>query len=534
MPVLEIKSWEGGISSFSDRGIRGAFKFASNIDIRKANDTLSCGQALKEEGLFETSHSTSPSVSQSPSLSPSSSSSQSHSPSESVSPSASPSGSASRSASKSLSPSASQSPSSSVSASLSPSAGLNNVYVDLVIAWVKATDGNIYGFGNAGNIYRRYPDGYTRNVYKDPDGAIKGAIEKPSSSGATYLQWATNTSIKQKPLPGSSTWSDVTEIANNLTGAEWHTMKQIGGANYIANGSKLALVGYDDSWTNEALDLIPGNIAKTLVERNGRAVVGTFKAGYPNKGVNAMIDTEVPLAQIGDDGELFFTNFTESMPVRRFPGGGRVNPGGVTNLVDQIEIFDWVFGADSWVDKQTMGNMSLWGVFDGVIAKRGIYTYGRKNKEQPFTLNLEYSLQVDEIGALVVTDDGTILASYQDENDFGVKAVDSTTKAQGLWEGLEFRAPIKRTEQITKFNYVEVFMDALPVGCSVYFYYQKNKSGTWVQAYTADGNQAFTTTNGKKATFRIGEEMDIYEPRVLMIPNGNETPEIYRIRTYFE
>src|SRR3990167_10290910 len=203
MGILEDKYFEGGISPFADRGIRGSFKFGSNIDIRKTVDTLSCGQAMKEEGLFDSSHSQSPSLSQSTSLSPSGSNSPSHSPSESVSPSLSPSGSASRSASKSSSPSGSQSPSNSASSSLSPSAGLNNVYVDLVIAWVKATDGNTYGFGDAGHIYRRYPDGYTRMVYKDPDGAIKGAVEKPSSTGVTYLQWATDVKVKRKLLPGS-------------------------------------------------------------------------------------------------------------------------------------------------------------------------------------------------------------------------------------------------------------------------------------------------------------------------------------------
>ena len=309
-------------------------------------------------------------------------------------------------------------------------------------------------------------------------------------------------------------------------------MKQIGGANYIANGSKLALVGYDNSFTNEALDLIPGNIAKTLLERNGRAVIGSHKAGYPNKGVNAMIDTEVPLSQIGDDGELFFANFTDSMPVKRFPGGGRVNPGGVANEVDQIEIFDWIFGADSWLDKQSMGNMSIWGVFGADSGKNGLYYYGRENKEQPFTMNLEYAMDVDEIGA-VVNVEGITIASYRDGTDFGVRAVDPDVKATGTWEGLEFRAPIKKAEQITKFSHAEVFFDLLPVGCSIYFYYQKNKSGNWIQAYTVDGQQAFTATNGKKATFRIGEEMDIYEPRIIMIPSGNTTPEIFRIRTYF-
>jgi hypothetical protein len=305
--IYELKEWSGGISSFSDRGIRGAFKMGRNLDIRKDVDTLTCGQALIDEGLFDTSHSSSPSISQSGSLSPSSSASASMSFSNSSSASQSPSGSASKSASKSASPSGSTSPSSSVSSSLSPSAGLNNVYVDLVLFWVKATDGNTYGFGDAGNIYRRFADGFTRNVYKVP-GKINGAIEKPSDTRKTYLQFASGTTLYQKELPGASDWSDVTEVADNLTETDWHTMVQVGGANYIANGNWLALCGYDDSWTNEALDLIPGNTIKSLIERSGRAVIGTFKTGYPNKGTNAMIDAEYPLSQIGDDGNIFYTN----------------------------------------------------------------------------------------------------------------------------------------------------------------------------------------------------------------------------------
>ena len=531
--ILEHKSWEGGISSWADRGIRGASKFVKNVDIRKTVDTLSCGQALKEEGEFGASHSQSPSISPSLSLSPSASVSASVSPSSSSSKSLSPSASGSKSASKSQSPSASASPSASVSASPSPSAGLYTVYEDLVIAWVKASDGNTYGFGNGGHIYRRYTDGFTRMVYTDPDGEIKGAVEKPSSSNITYLQWATGTKVMQKPLPGAGDWTDVEIIATNLTGEEWHTMKQVGGANYIANGDKLALVGYDDSWTNEALDIIPGRKIKTIIERDGRVAVGTYPAGYPTKGINGAIDCEQPLVQIGDNGELFYSNFVDTMPVKRFPGGGRVNPGGVCNEVDQIELFSWVYGADSWIDRQTLGNMSIWGVYNADSGKNGLYYYGRRNKDQPFTLTLEHEMDVDEIGA-VCNVEGTTIASYRDGNDYGVKAVDADNKEQGTWESLEFRVPIKKAEEPTIFHYAEVFMDELPAGCSVYFYYQKNKSGTWVQCMTADGLDAFTSAGRKKAVFRINAEMDIYECRIIMNPAGNTTPEIFRVRTYFD
>lgn len=370
-------------------------------------------------------------------------------------------------------------------------------------------------------------------MYTDPDGAIKGAEEKPSSGGTTQLQWATDTKLKQKPLPGVSDWTDVETVAENLTGADWHTMKQVGGANYICNGSKLALSGYDDSWTNDALDLIPGNIAKAIIERNGRAVIGTVREWDINRGVNGMLDTEFPLAQIGNNGELFFNDFTNSMPIRRFPGGGKVNPGGVANVVDQVNIFDWETTALSWIDKQTMGNMSMWGVFNADTGKNGIYYFGREHKDQPFTLNLEYALEVDEIGAIVNVE-GTTLVSYKNGSQYGVKAVDPDNKASGDWQGLEFRSPVKAAETPTVYKHIEVFMDALPSGCSVDFYYQKNKGGSWVQCNVADGSTSFDTVGGKKAVFVIGEEMDIYEPRLVLTPSGNNTPEIFRTRTYFD
>src|SRR3990167_341887 len=111
MQIYEIKKWMGGIGSANDIDIggRGSAKFFSNCDIRKLNDTLSAGQALKEEGEFGVSHSQSPSISASASQSPSSSGSASASDRKSPSKSLSPSASTSKSASKSASPSGSRS-----------------------------------------------------------------------------------------------------------------------------------------------------------------------------------------------------------------------------------------------------------------------------------------------------------------------------------------------------------------------------------------------------------------------------------------
>ena len=361
-------------------------------------------------------------------------------------------------------------------------------------------------------------------MYQDPDGEIKGAEEMPTGNGTTYLGWCTNTKLKKKLIPGLANWNDVITVAQNLQSGVPHTMKQVGGATKIANGSYIALVGYDESYTNEALDLIPGTISNTLVERNGRIIIGT---------ANSAIDSELPLAQIGDDGELIFANMSDTISVTRFPGGGKVNTGGVCNEVKQVSFFEWEETALSWIDKQLVGNLSLWAVYDADAGKGGIYSYGRRYKNHPITLNLEYALDADELGALV-TVEGVTLVSYRDGTDFGVKAVDATTKATGIWEGLDFKAPVKKLINITKWIQHEVFCSPLPAGASIQFWYRMNKSGDFIQAVLADGNTEYRTANGKKAVFNIGAEGEIFEPRLVVTPIGNQTPEIYRQRTYFE
>ena len=260
--------------------------------------------------------------------------------------------------------------------------------------------------------------------------------------------------------------------------------------------------------------------------------MGTAKAANPSRSVNGAIDAEVPLIQVGDDGELYFANGTDSIPFKRFPGGGKVNPGGVANQVDQVNLFEWTEDALSWIDKQEVGNMALFAVYNADEGKGGVYTIGRKYRNHPITMNLEYVLDADELGA-VCDVEGTVLVSYRDGSTFGVKATDHTNKATATYDGLDLKAPIKADEGITTWSKAELYMQPLPAGCSVEFWYQRNKNGGFVRATLADGTTAFSTANGKKATFRITAEAEVFEPRVVLNPFGKTTAEVTRIRIGF-
>ena len=529
MPSYLVDSFNGGFADYEKKGIPGSFKPGSgNLDIRKENrDSLSCKQALVEEGLLNQSRS--PSASASPSLSLSSS------PSLSASASASPTPSPSASTSPSISVSRSPSATTSRSPSLSPSvsSAMTSVFRDLIHWWVKATDGYTYGFGNTGWVYRRDSSAFYQRVNKIP-GAILGAEEWYSQSGKTYLYIATASTLYRKELPGLSNWNDLEVVAQNLTPATWHTMRECGGSLIIANSANLALVGYDESYTNNALDLVPGNVATTIVERNGRTIVGTARKANETRGINAAIDTEVPLAQVGENGELFFADMVNGVPVRRFPGGGKVNPGGVCNEVEQVNFFEWEQNALSWIDKHAVGNMSLWAVFDTDEGYTGVYSYGRYNKNKPFVLNLDYQIDADELGAITVVDDGTMLVSYKDGSDYGVLASDPNNKAIGTYVGLDFRAPNKKPSQITHWKHAEIFCDPLPNGSSIEFWYRVDKTGAWEQARTADNDTNFDTVNAQRCVFLINAEGKVFEHKVLLRPYGNNDPEVHWIETFFD
>lgn len=480
-----LKDFSGGFSDFEDRGIAGSFKLGINLDIRKAINSLSCNQDLIQEG--------------------------------------------------------------------------GDVVVGLIRWWVPCTDGNTYGFDGSGNIYKRTSGGTYTKVYTDPDGAITGAAEWFCSNGKTYIFWATATKLHCKEIPGNATWSvdkDASVVVGsntytypktNLTTATWHTMAQAVGSLLIANYDYIGYVGWDGSYNQLGLNIFKKNYVKALIERGSYVIAGCPKVdnspesniiawdtdaySYNDKknlvggAINAMIDTDIPLLQVGTKGGIYYGDMQNVLPITSIPGGGYCNPGGVTND----------------------DGLALFGIYGNTESRNGIYSYGKKKLNQSRTLNLEYYVgECDEIGAICKT--GTdILVSYRVGSTNYVKKANTALKATAYYYSLDLKAP-SRLNYMPLWNSIVLTTKAMPANTKVEVFYKLDKSTRtvdnvaveWIQARMESknndgtGKKEFDTTNGTEAVFLVGEKAKVIEVQIKLTPYGNTTPEVNKAEIYFE
>lgn len=494
----------GGQSDYEDKGIKGSFKSGYGLSIRKPKDTLSCGFALVDD--------------------------------------------------------------------LIPGYMTAPNYVTIA-----ASDGNTYFFNYDGKIWRRKSNGsYLVQgygivpVYTDTheSGQIIGACEWYDSSGNTYLLWATATRLNIKKIIGTGytnvePWSDVNTASTgswpktNLTSTDWHNMVIANGNLQITNGNLMALVGYDLSYTNNSLALIPGNSARCVIERGKYAVIGCRSTNNQDQttlfdwdgiglswndkeiikfgGLNSMLDTEVALAQIGTDGQLYISDFNTPIPFRQIRGGGQSDPDGITPYhgMALIGIF---------------GNTNL---MNGHFAN-GIYSIGRVNKNASIVLNLEYQLDCDEIYS-VKTIGTKIICVYRSGSNYGVKIVDPGTYATAVYQSLDLVVPMGTRRypiplgRMLAWARIDLECEPLPPGCKIEIWYKMDKAtagGTndaldpgWIQANMDTGNTGggtqFQDKGKQQAAFYVGEKGRVGEVMAKLIPSGNRTPEINEINFYF-
>ena len=475
MDSFLIKSFNGGLSDYDDKGLSGGFAAGSyNLDIRRKVDSLKAQQGLTNDLAPGTFSAAAPFI-------------------------------------------------------------------------VNSADGSTY-FAVGTKIYERNSSGSYSCQHTDTegDGNINGLAEWVNDAGDTFIYYTTNTRLNRKRVLGTGyapgdhddPWNDVNATVNgqtypktNLTAATWHTMAVVNGCLLIANSNVLAKVGYDDSYTNNAVQLYPGNIVKTLIESGIIAKIGanrsddsensmvyiwdtgdqnfTDKLQLPFADINAIIETEVGVVQFGDDGKLYFFGDTAKVPITAFPEGGQVDPGGVEND----------------------GGLALFGVYGNGDGYSGIYSYGRKRKNDNFTLNCEYQFNCDQIYA-VKKIGSDIFFTYKDGSNYGVKKVDTSNKATAIYKSLVLKPP-RKLQKAPVWSTVVLRMAALPAGTSVEVY-RRIERGSWTQCNVEGGGTSYSTAGGKEATFLVGDRGDFFELEIVLNCHGNSSPEVYEAQVFFQ
>ncbi len=479
-----IKTFRGGLSDESNKGIPGSFKHGHALDIHKRDDTLSCKQAMAT--IFDSSR------------------------------------------------------------GMADYGGTTQTGIFNLL--LPASDGSTYCFGNQGSIFVRSGDGVFTFLYNDENGKINGAAEWEDTNGANYLFWATATAIARKAFPGSNSapdtgtarWTDVTAVYKTefVRNVDWHIMKQAAGSLFITNEESLAKQDFDGNWSPQATNIRPGNIMQCLEERDDYVIMGSKKDNLseeghiwswtpiatnwvqkkkiPVQGINALIATELLLMQGGSDGEIFFSDFTNTVPLNAVPGGGQVNPTGVS-----IE-----------------NDLAVFGFYGGTYP--GIWSFGRRRKNRSNAFSYDYRLSgtvsgstISTIGAVAVID-GVLLASWGttdgSTSEYGIDQVSSTTKASALYEGLEFDGGAPYMEK--KFDTVKLTMNPMPAGTIVAVKFKLDNDISWKYAVADGTNTTFSMTNATQAIFKLGRPAGVYEVGIELTPEGNVTPDIRSITTY--
>ena len=488
MKPYTIKSARGGVSDENDKGIAGSFKFGYGLDIHGRDDVLKAGSTAAV--IFDAS-------------------------------------------------------TGELGRGTSHGTTINSHFN----VFVPSMDGSTYMFGATGSIFARSGDGYITNVYNDEEG-ITGAGEFGLSDGAVYMFWGKSTSIARRQMGGTfdtardsgqALWSNATNVWKTekiLSTAVWHTMINASGSLTIANAEGLGIVDFDGNFDPLKLNIRPGNVINALEERDDYVILGTERSddaeeghlwswivtalNYVQKkripifGVNALITAEMPLLQGGDDGEIFPSDFVNSVPMATLPGGGKVIPGGVTVHED----------------------LAVFGMFGGTYP--GLWTYGRRNRNRGNALNYQYRLSptvsgsiVSTIGAIAVVN-GELLASWGttdgSTSEYGVDAISSTTKANAVYEGLETDKGGAWARLMV--DTVKCVFSPLVSGTSFSIKYKSDKESAWRYALLGTLSTTFSTAGETVAEFNLGNPAHIFEIGVELNSSGADSPEIHEVTAY--
>ena len=409
------------------------------------------------------------------------------------------------------------------------------VVTDLIRFGVAGTDGSWYGFGDTGKIYKRTSAGGWSLVYTDPDGPILGASEYIHNNGSgsyvSHIVWATQTKLKKiVTSAGFGSPTTITTFENGFAG-EFHTMLEALGVLMICDADYLAMLDYEGAVNKKALQFPGGIYSKALIDQGDIVVIGTSEKEQQRRGLlftwNKLADSWLTKKDMQAQGvnslnflegglmiqtgeELKYWDTANLLPLKQLPGGGETLPGASGEY----------------------RSIGMFGVQGGTL--NGVYGYGRRDKNSPFALALEYipshgayTDPADQIGC-VSNHQGEMLVSWKDDSagTYGVDIIDADNKAVALYQSLEIDANTPYADK--RWPQIKLVTRPLPAGTSIGVRAKTINDDDWQTCKMDDQSTLMNTAGQKKGIFNVvgAGHGEIIEVELLLTPSGNATPEV--------
>jgi hypothetical protein len=425
-----------------------------------------------------------------------------------------------------------------------PVRNASGVIADWIMDWVtiQAT-GDVIAFGDTGKIYRQtagtgdfalaYTDSSNRKITDAYE--YNGKLVWATQSNLHYIlvanidaTWSTDVVENWKTFTnGNTTYHPMLEVYNNLLIGDGKHVAQLDALG-VFTGNKLPIFG-DEQVVKLTFN---GSVIKVYSQRTanvdyGRSYLwngtsGSYQEFLPWPGAihsaGSLHNLDYVLA--GRIPTLYASNGYNIQPLTQLPGFARGSSGtfnhNAMTAVDSTILFGSVNGGTNTLN-------------------RGIWSFGRKNKDYPQVLNNEYSTSngsaSDLIGAVHVSN-GKVYMGWKNGTTYGIDVTDNSTYAatgelvSRAWDG--GYAYVKKEMKAGHISF-----KTLNAGEKIDLYVKRNLGSSWGSPIlTVDyADTADRDINYKEIGTAVVDPFNFLETKVVLTAGTNSltTPAVGEI-----
>lgn len=172
---------------------------------------------------------------------------------------------------------------------------------------------------------------------------------------------------------------------------------------------------------------------------------------------------------------------------------------------------------------------------------RGVYSYGRRSKDYPRTLNLDHVISTGStdsdvrIGALLGVGPAEFLVGWRDDTAYGVDMIDTSNDlASGTWESLIFDADAPTAEKLL--SSIKLVFEALANGQSFTVEFKRDRESSWQSA----GSVTYANTSNGTRTAKslpipaLKKRFKELQLKITLASSTANAPKLLAIATYFQ